>query len=353
MNEKNILHVGNIDKFIFPFVQFNEENLQGCHHEYLFYGYDSRLEGIARVEQCKNKGKNRNVKKFLFYKKSIRKIKKADVVILHSTNNKVINWLLYLLPKSYAKKCKWIVWGGDLHNAQLSPEKQKSVPERIKRKIIPWFSTIATVSEGNYNLAKKNYGATGSFVQCFSYPTNIPPKLTDSEQKRKETINILIGNSADPINEHEEVFRKLKSRPEYSEDVKIYCPLSYGNKVYKKEMIELGFKLFGKENFYPLTELLPIEEYNKLLLDIDIAIFNHKRPQALGNTVSLLSLGKRVYACSYTTQWDFFTELGVHLGDVQELNLKENIDSEKNSKIINNFFSKEKLILQLNNLYSS
>lgn len=353
MKKKNILHIGNIDKFIFPFVKFNEENLQGYNHEYLFYGYDARLDDTLGVVQCKNKGKNRNIRKFLFYIKAIRKIKRADVVILHSTNNKVINWLLYLLPKSNAKKCKWIVWGGDLHNAQLSPEKQKSFPEKIKRKVIPWFSSIATVSEGNYKLAKKNYGATGNFIQCFSYPTNIPPKIKSNDDKSSEYINILVGNSADPINDHEEVFHRLVSSPYYSKNVKVYCPLSYGHKAYRKEITELGFKLFGKDNFYPLTELLPIEEYNQLLLSIDIAIFNHKRPQALGNTVSLLSLGKKVYACSDTTQWNFFNELGVHLGDVLELNLKESIDREKNSKIINEFFSKENLISQLNNLYSS
>lgn len=350
MSDKVILHIGNIDKFIYPFIKFNQESIKEHHHDYYFYGYDNRLDGFSNVVQCNGKGKFRNFKKVFFYLKFIYKLKKSDVIVLHSTNNKIFNFIIFMMPKKYAMKCRWIVWGGDLHNAQIHPELQRTIPEMIKRKIIPHFSSIATVSEGNFNLAKRNYGAKGDFVQCFSYPTNIPPKIIESENVN-ENLNVLIGNSADPLNNHEEVFHRLLEHNDISKIDNVFCPLSYGNKKYANEILELGYELFGNK-FHGLLDLIPIEEYHKLLSEVDVAIFNHKRPQALGNIISLLGLGKRVYVFSETTQWHFLNSLGLDLLDVRQINLQDKIDSDKNKKIISEFFSEENLIIQLKNLYN-
>ncbi|MDP5255399.1 MULTISPECIES: TDP-N-acetylfucosamine:lipid II N-acetylfucosaminyltransferase [unclassified Vibrio] len=351
MSKKLVLHIGNIDKFVYPFIEFNKENANSNNHLYYFYGFDKRLDGFPDVVQCNGKGKLRNLRKFYFYLKFLNYLIKSDIVILHSTNNKIFNFIIYMLPQKYAKKCKWIVWGGDLHNAQIYPELQKTVPEIIKRKIIPLFSSIATVSKGNFQLAMKNYGAKGRFVPCFSYPTNIPPKI-ESSNKINSKPNILIGNSADPINNHEEIFNRLLKDNKVSDIGNVFCPLSYGDKKYAKHIMTLGSNLFGNK-FHGLTELMPIKEYHKLLSEVDIAIFNHKRPQALGNIISLLGLGKKVYVFSGTTQWDFFNSLNLDVLDVNEINLDDEIDVQKNKEIIYNYFSKENLVSQLNDLYNS
>lgn len=54
-----------------------------------------------------------------------------------------------------------------------------------------------------------------------------------------------------------------------------------------------GINLFG-DNFILLTEFLSPEEYAKILANVDVAIFAHRRQQALGNILALIYIGKKV-----------------------------------------------------------
>lgn len=90
----------------------------------------------------------------------------------------------------------------------------------------------------------------------------------------------------------------------------VYCPLSYGNEEYAQAIISKGISMFG-EKFLPLTRFMSFEEYNCYMASIDIAIFNHRRQQAMGNIIGLLSMGKTVYLRPTETPYKFFKELGV------------------------------------------
>ncbi len=72
-------------------------------------------------------------------------------------------------------------------------------------------------------------------------------------------------------------------------------PLSYsGSKNYKKIVIERGKNLFG-ENFCPLTDFLPLAEYNELMTSAAVAIYANWRQEAIGNIIIALYLGAKVF----------------------------------------------------------
>jgi hypothetical protein len=205
---------------------------------------------------------------------------------------------------------------------------------------------LATYIKGDYELAQQWYGASGKYHECFMYPSNLYQEY-NIKQKKHTTINILVGNSADPTNNHLKIFDKLVKYKD--EDISIYVPLSYGNQEHAKEVISKGKTMFG-DKFIPLTELMPFEKYFEFLGEVDIAIFAHKRQQAFGNTVTLLGLDKKVFLDSSTVQWDFFNKHDIKVFDIKSISL-ENIKTVNKEKI-KNIFSKENLIIHIEKIFS-
>ena len=95
------------------------------------------------------------------------------------------------------------------------------------------------------------------------------------------------------------------------------------------------------------------DKYVEFLNNIDIAIFAHNRQQAMGNTISLLGMGKKVYMRHDITPCTFFSEIGVKVFDFNNIDL-ETINSNvmnENIEIIKSSFSKDKYIRQLERLF--
>lgn len=138
----------------------------------------------------------------------------------------------------------------------------------------------------------------------------------------------------------------------------IICPLSYAhesNPEYKAMVINKGKELFG-EKFIPLTEFMPFEKYLEILDKVDIAIFNHKRQQALGNITTLLGLGKKVYIREEITTWQFCKDhdLKVYSANVNYDDLFEEMDEgirQKNIENVKSKFSEEKLVEDLKQIF--
>ncbi len=242
------------------------------------------------------------------------------------------------------------MWGGDLYSHVLSKKTVRNIFSRYRKKIvIEHMGGLITHIKGDYELAQKWYGAKGQWHECFMYPSNLYREY-NIEPKEHETINIQVGNSADPTNNHLEVFEKLEKYKD--EDIKIIVPLSYGNEVYAKEVIKQGRKIFG-EKFEPLTEFMPFDQYLDLLTEIDIAIFNHNRQQAMGNTTTLLGLGKKVYIRSSVTPWETFEDIGIKVFDVANvtIDLLDEDTKRENKKRVKEYFSEANYLRQLNKLF--
>ena len=274
-------------------------------------------------------------------------MQQADKVILHGLFDIKLVLILFFTPW-LLKKCYWVVWGGDLYVHQLGERNWKwKIKEFFRRPVIKNMGNLVTYIEGDVELARKWYGAKGQYRECIMYLSNVYKEL-DIPESISEITNIQIGNSADPSNNHIEALEKLL--PYKDDDICIYVPLSYGDQIHAKKVTAQGKKWFGGK-FIPLTHFMPFEDYLGFLGSIDIAIFNHKRQQAMGNTITLLGLGKKVYIRSDVTQWDFFQELGFEVSDISQiestLSESDKQSALSNSIKIKSYFSKENLLNQL------
>ncbi|MDP2423648.1 MAG: TDP-N-acetylfucosamine:lipid II N-acetylfucosaminyltransferase [Bacteroidales bacterium] len=217
------------------------------------------------------------------------------------------------------KKSTWIIWGSDLYAFQ---KKNLSIRARLyewcRRKIIPCLPEIAAFVEEDANLAKEIYHSPAIYIPII-YPIPVSLSMLDRiKQKGKtEPINIMIGNSGDPSNRHIEMIAMLAHFS--NEAITIQCPLSYGGTpAYKLHVMEFGQSIFG-DKFQPILNLVDAEAYSRVLGRIDIALMNHKRQQGLGNIMSLLYLGKKVYLRSDTTSFYFFSRNNCLVFDISKV----------------------------------
>lgn len=323
-----------LDKFLPPFIDFIDEHFGRENHHYVFINNKEFQYGLTTEYNVEFLNTDDEI-----FITLLEYMKRAEKIILHGLWRDRVNSLLYFNQK-LLKKCYWVMWGGDFY----FPKTQSWA----KKQIIKKMGYLVTGNRGDYKLAKKWYKAKGKQIDSFIYPSNLYKKY-DQQSKKHETINIQVGNSADPTNNHLEAFTKLIRYKD--EDIKIYTPLSYGNKEYANEIIFKGNELFG-EKFIPLTEFISFEKYIELLSEIDIAIFLHNRQQAMGNTITLLGLGKKVYMRNDVTTWKLFNDIGVKIFDQNDINLSQLAEEEAKSNIekIKKHYSKNILIKSLEQL---
>lgn len=336
-----ILHLTRKEKFTKPFIDFIKENFDISEHFFLLVGGQNKkefyIEDDSYIKTISNK------KDFLkYFIEFNKKMYKADKIIIHGLSQPYNIYYLFLNPW-LLKKCYWAMWGGDFY----FPEKQSW----IKKQVIKKMGHFITYIKGDYESAQKWYGAKGEYHECFMYPSNLYKKY-DIKPKKHTTINIQLGNSADPSNNHIDILKQLVKYKD--ENIQLFIPLSYGNEEYAKEVIAYGKEFFGSK-FIPLTDFIPFEKYLQFLGEIDIAIFAHKRQQAMGNIITLLGLGKKVYMRNDITPWQLFKDIGVKVFDVENIEIDLITEEERldNQKKIKEYFSEENYHKQLENLFES
>ena len=352
MSEK-ILHIADCDNIILSFISYVKEKFDFNQHEFLLiFNSELLLEG-AMIEKDLTMAPNIHFAKrsmstkMEYYFKAVIKMNQADKIILHGLFDFKIVTILFFMPW-LLKKCYWTIWGGDLYVYQFGERDWRwKVREFFRRPVIKRMGNLVTFIEGDALLARKWYSSKGKFHEVIMYKSNAYKK-TSTNINPSSIIKIQIGNSADPSNNHIEVLEKLL--PYKDKNICIYVPLSYGNIDYAAKVIKQGEIWFGKK-FQPLTEFMPFDEYLDFLCRIDIAIFNHKRQQAMGNIITLLGFGKKVYMRSNTTQWQFFKEKGIAVYDIEELTVIEEEINYKNIEGIKKYFSNENIKLQLLELF--
>ena len=150
--------------------------------------------------------------------------------------------------------------------------------------------------------------------------------LEDIDEGNLNSNNILLGNSSFLSNNH---FEALEILSEMGVDNrKIVAPLSYGDLDYAKEVAKVGKSKFN-ERFIPIMEFMPLQEYNKLLKSCNVAIFNNYRQQAIGNTITLLWMGSKVYLDERNTFYQFLKRKGIHVFSVNNDLNSSNINALK------------------------
>ncbi len=339
MSSKKIVHIATASPIIPPFIEFVQEHFDFKKHAFYIIGDTWRYP----FKRHANTSFSENRKRIDFIWKNLRILTAAltaEKIIFHGLFSRVTVLLFFLFPW-LLKKSYWAMWGGDFY----FPEKQSW----FKKQVIKRMGYLISYIKGDYDLVQKWYGARGKYHECILYPSNLY-KEYDVFQKESLTLNIQVGNSADPTNNHLEIFEKLIDYKD--RDIKIFVPLSYGNKLYAKNIIKVGEELFGKK-FVPLTDMMPFDQYLSFLGKINIAIFNHNRQQAMGNIITILGLGKEVYIRSDITPWKMFKNMGVKIYDVADLDLNciDKKSIHHNIDLIKQYFSSRNLITQLKTIF--
>jgi hypothetical protein len=345
MADQKIVHCMYAEKFIEPFIGFLEKNFDANQHIFLI----KKFQNYEVVARHNIKFLNLNVSLFREFITYSLYLNKAQKIIIHGLFNPRLVFTLFLHPW-LLKKCYWIMWGGDLYFHELRGRTFRSnIYESMRAYIIKRFGHLVTYIKGDYELANKWYKTTGQYHDCFMYQSNLY-KQHIIQSKQNSHINILVGNSANPTNNHDEIFKTLLQYK--NEDIQIYCPLSYGDHDYASQVAHRGEVLFGNK-FTPLLDFMPFEKYLELLGKIDIAIFAQRRQQGLGNIITLLGLGKKVFVRSDVVQWQLFNEIGIKVFDIEHFEITPLNKVTKAQNIIKtkDFFSEKKLIEQYSRIF--
>jgi len=198
-----------------------------------------------------------------------------------------------------------VIYGADLYNNRYLLQDNFFHPgiwvqEYQKKRLIRRIGNFMTFASSDYDLLHEWYGANGKQYDCL-YPSNANIELLSKirgETNNDRAVRILLGNSATVTNRHEEALGWLERYK--NNDIRIICPLSYGDMEYGNRVEDYGRSIFG-ENFIPIRNYMGIDEYSLLLNSVDIAIYNNNRQQATGNIEILGYLGKKIFVRSDTT----------------------------------------------------
>ncbi len=342
-----IIHIMMDEKYTSEFVSFINEkyNDQKIKHNFLVMTRHNKLR-YELIDYNNVIFIRQNFKDVL---KLAKYTKKADRIIIHGLFNHYLIYLLFFF--GVTKKVVWGIWGGDLYDYK----NEKGLFKYIKTKSIQNFYGVCTHIKADADFAREVYGFKGLFFPCLMYKSCLvaPCNQNLSNHNNQDSIKILIGNSADAGNRHLDILEKLKILKD--SDVELIIPLSYGPQAYADEVEEKFKQVFG-EKVRTLRKFMPRDEYYALLSEIDVAIYAHKRQQAVGNITQLLGLGAKIYLESFVTTFGWLTDMGIKVFDYEKLDksILEPLtmtEKENNNRAICAFASMEALIKQLDTLF--
>lgn len=336
-----ILHIFPRQKFTEQYIEFINDYFDMKNHTFLIYGAFFEFKVTSRDNVIDISKTNFYVKiKLLF------KLNKVDKIILHGLSSKKLV-CLFLFKPWLLKKTYWVIWGKDLYYYEIRKKTLfTNIYEKFRAIVIKKFIGVITHVVGDYQNAVKWYNFKGQHFNCFMYPSNLYYN-GQIRNYRKTCLRktILVGNSGDPSNRHLDILKKLETFKNH--DIEIICPLPRTSKIYRESVIKVGQSIFDK-NFIALSEFLPIEDYNRILSRVDVAVFNHDRQKGMGNIINLLGQGKKVFINEKTTTWklledlelcvySFNKDLNILLDEMPETQILDNIEKIKKN------FSKDKL----------
>jgi hypothetical protein len=119
---------------------------------------------------------------------------------------------------------------------------------------------------------------------------------------------------------HIEVLNQLTKYQ--NENIRIYLPLSYGDKNYGDQVEKYAKNLFG-DKVVCLRNMMTKSDYMDFLSMIDIAIFNTSRQIGLGNITPLLYMGKKIFMPAGSIMYEYYKSVGVEVFDSNQLNNME------------------------------
>lgn len=330
-----ILHIGAYSSkhILFPFIDFINEEFDQKEHCHV----------LCAKESIKLEYPNaRTLDIFTQPEELLTYMNQADKIFLHGIWYDKICEIIYF-HKHLLSKVFWILWGGEYaFNEKVS---------NIKRWLFKEIPYLITGSKDDYKFVKRTYDTQGEYLPCtVIYPNNLY-QISKKKIQKSTSTRVLIGNSADPTNNHFAIFKKLSKLDLHN--IELLIPLVYGDTEYSNSVEKEAVAIFENRVKF-IKEYMNFEDYISFLATIDIAIFNHKIQQAAGNTIALLGFGCKVYINSLSNLNNYFQQYDVKLYDNQEINLDliDPTTKHLNQTNMKKHFSKEILVSVLKNIFA-
>lgn len=345
-----ILHIMPDEKFIdyaIELFEFHEPN--NNHYVILHYNKDKKLKYV----------KSKKVEILLGHEilndKFLKTIHKYEFIVIHQMTASKMRFL-QKIPKDI--KTVWLGWGGDFYDLIVGGEKNLYLEKTrlLWKKNDSFFRKILTkiaknliynqvqlrtaaiqrvdffgpILSNEYDLLKKKIpGFKAKFVP-FSYAELSENKFKGVENLTAHGHNILLGNSSSYTNNHKEAI-DLLAHINFQEG-KIITPLSYRDPLYRESIILYGYEMLG-DKFLPLTEFMPLEEYNKVISTCSIVIMNHLRQQGTENINTTMYLGAKIFLNPQNPVYSFFKNKNAHIFSIDELKTKGTLAFEPLTKL--------------------
>ncbi len=305
--------------------------------------------------------------------KKIYKLYIVDKVFIHRLSDIHLFPVLFC-PKNIRKY--WFLWGEELYSnidwelydseTLLFLKRKKSVlkfkkliKNELRKYAVSKINYIGT-NETEFNIIKKYFKTNA--IRCeFRYPNPMDEYCSKEvgtsslvAKNRNEKI-ILLGNSADPSNNHISILKKIANLPG---NYKLLVPLSYGgSEEYINAVKEIGKNLLGS-HFVPIIDFLEPTEWKNILSNVDVGIMNHWRQQAVGNIRSLLSDGKKVYLSEKNPLYAHYMNNDILIQSVEKCDFDVTIfdeytneQKERNKSAIEELYSQDKVFKFMENLF--
>jgi len=360
---KKILHIFPESMFINDYFNFIDNNFSSIIHDLIIIN----IGGNGKTTKLDDKfSKLYNVKYISTFKlsdvlilnKYLKNSASYDNIIFHSL---YLNYLLLalLLNLKVVRKATLTLWGGqDVGPFKVPETKRKYLIfgwfyEKIRKIVIKEFKYIGAIKKYNYDRVKSLYNVKGKYKDCkYVFKTFI----AYNHIKKNNFTNIQISNSGSSFNmtlESLEILKKYKN-----ENIRIFCPLSYGDTDYIIKVIDKGKEIFGKK-FIPLTKQMSFDNFSKLLSYMDIFIHNSSEQIGLGsvlinifhkNKVYLNSKGilyfdlikddYHIYKIEDICKQDFndFTKYDIEFGEKNKIKAKGILENEGTKEIWDDIF---------------
>lgn len=226
---------------------------------------------------------------------------KYDYIILHNIN---YSREVLKIQKKYLKKIIWRTWGenrlGILHYRHskdpiwwkiLLPIRYFVDCQVIKK--VNQFAAIGIANQVDLTELHKKFSYN---IKTFNmpYPLQNNDVFLDIYNKKNTTgtINVLIGHSGYPNDNHINIYNQLKVYKE--NNISIYFVLSYGDAEYINNVKNI-LLADNTMNFKIIDSFMDYKDYLVFLSSIDIGIFDGLNSYALGNIEALISFDKKLY----------------------------------------------------------
>ena len=249
-------------------------------------------------------------------------------------------------------KVAWMCWGGELYglphlrNSFLSPstkclhllkrfvyklkgKKQKDDISHVSHDTFKRINYCITDCQEEFYYANQHLGGHMRHIWYNYY--SIEETIGSLQSHTVNDMHILLGNSSTFECNHLMAMRQL-TKLGLNTNQQVILPLSYGDSWLRERLLYLGPRILGK-HFRALTDFMPRDEYNQIMISCGVVIMPHYRQQAFGNLLTALWLGAKVFVSKHSVVFPFYSRLGLHVYTIEDDMTKEAISTPLSAEL--------------------